>query len=372
VWFEDYAVNRICLISADSTSMLRPANDSAPAGGEAIQKLLLARAFVDLGYDVSMIVRAIHDDIDETIEGIRVLSAFKYGAGVPLIRFFHPRASGFLRALSKVNADIYYQSPAGALTGLTAAFCRFKRRKFIFRVASDADCVPDRNFIELWRDRKLYEYGLRGANLIAAQSIYQQELLMRNYGLESTVVNMAMELPEEDLDGSRDIDVLWISNLKPVKRPDRLLQIAKRLVDIEFTMIGGQLPGYEEYFAEMEREASMLPNVKFLGHVPYKEVNQYVSRSKILLNTSDVEGFPNTFLQAWARKVPVVSFFDPDEIIVREGFGLRPDTDDEMCSALRELFDDSQKRERIGAAARAFAVKHYAPVVAARQYLESL
>ena len=65
------------------------------------------------------------------------------------------------RRCMAADADVYYQSPAGAFTGITAWFCRMTGRKFIFRVASDSDCEKEHGRIELWRDRKLYDYGLQ-------------------------------------------------------------------------------------------------------------------------------------------------------------------------------------------------------------------
>ena len=363
-------MKHICLVGSDNYLALKPGESPLPVSGEAVQQILLARAFLNLGYEVSTVVNPLDAPIDETVDGIRILSAFTRRSGVPVVRFIHPRATGVLRALSEVDADIYCQAPAGVVTGLTAMFCRWKHRKFIFRVASDVDCIPGRQLIAYWRDRRLFEYGLRRADHIAVQSRYQKELLAANYGLDSTVVNMAMELPVEDIDDNRDIDVLWISNLKLVKRPDRALDIAERLPDVRFTMIGGVIQGEERYYAEMEQRASRLPNVDFLGQLPYREVNEYLARSKIFLNTSDIEGFPNTFLQAWVRKVPVVSFFDPDSLISREGLGRRPSTDDEMCAALSELLGNAELRERIGEKAHAYALDHHSPESAAKQYIE--
>ena len=85
----------------------------------------------------------------------------------------------------------------------------------------------------------MFEYGLRRANVIAVQTDYQRQLLKEHYGLESAVVPMALESPVESLDGSRDIDILWISNLRPAKRPDRVLELARQLPNIGFKMIGG-------------------------------------------------------------------------------------------------------------------------------------
>ena len=46
----------------------------------------------------------------------------------------------------------------------------------------------------------------------------------------------------------------------------------------------------------------------FHGAVPYRDAGALYSRARVLVNTSDVEGFPNTYLQAWASGTPVVAF----------------------------------------------------------------
>jgi glycosyltransferase involved in cell wall biosynthesis len=363
-------MTRICFFGLDNYRMLNPAATTKPINGEAVQQVLLARAFQDLGYDVSMVVRAGNERIEPVVDGIRVLQAFKWDAGFPVIRFVHPKITGVIRALNEADADIYYQSPAAGATGVTAAFCRWKRRKFIFRVASDVNCIPGQQLIELWRDRKMYEYGLRRADLIAVQSRYQMDLLKRNYGLDSAIVNMVMDPPAEDLEGARDIDVLWVSNLRRVKRAERVLVLAKRLPSFRFVMIGGPTRGEEDYFAHVEQGATGLGNVRFLGQLPYADVNRYFARAKVFLNTSDIEGFPNTFLQAWARRVPVVSFFDPDQTIVREGLGLRPADEEEMIAALTALLGDPVRRARMGEVAQAYADANFSPAAAAKRYIE--
>ena len=311
-------MRRICFVGVDNYLMLNSASTGAAVNGEAVQQVLLARAFRDLGFEVSTVVASSGGKIDEVIDSIRVLSAFERGSGYPILRFLHPKMTGLFRCLKEVDADIYFQSPAAGLTGLTAAFCKRHSKIFIYRVASDVDCIPGKQLIELWRDRRLFEFGLRNAHLVATQSQYQQRLLDENYGLKSIIANMAVEEPIESLDGPKEIDILWISNLKSVKRVDRLLNIAAQLPEVRFAIIGGVVIGEEDYFAEAKSDAAKLPNVEFMGGLSYADVNQQIAKSKILVNTSEIEGFPNTFLQAWIRKVPVVSFFDPDDIIVRQ------------------------------------------------------
>jgi glycosyltransferase involved in cell wall biosynthesis len=363
---------KICIVGLDSYGMLSGEGDLKYIGGESVQHVLLARAWRDLGHEVSMIV---HDDgqgARRVIDGITAIVAFKRDAGIPGMRFFHPRASGLVSALSAADADVYYQSPAGANTGITAWFCRMTGRRFIFRVASDSDCQREYGRIGFWRDRKLYEFGLRRADVIATQTEFQAQLLLENHGLASTVVNMMVEPPcRATLPVDKDIDILWVSNLRALKRPELALELARQLPEMKFTLAGGPTPGGQTYYDDVAAAAARLPNVTMLGAVRYAETGPLFDRAKVFLNTSSIEGFPNTFLQAWIRAVPVVSFIDPDGMVKRLQLGHIATSLDDMREAMRGLLDVNVYRELIGRRARDFAAREYTTGVAAR-YIELL
>lgn len=362
---------RICIVGLDSFGMLSRDTNQKYIGGEAIQHVLLARAWRDLGHEVSMVV---HDEGQGKrckIDGITAIAAHTRDGGVPGLRFFHPRATRLLSALIDADAHVYYQSPAGAYTGITAWFCRAAGRRFIFRVASDSDCEKEHGRLEFWRDRKLFNYGLRHADVIAAQTEFQAQMLRENHDLESHVVNMMVEPPRPGPQLIRDIDVLWVSNLRALKRPELVLELARQLPQVKFTLVGGPMPGGQAYYDDMLAAAARLPNVTMLGPVPYAESAALFDRARIFLNTSSIEGFPNTFLQAWIRGVPVVSFFDPDSLVQRLSLGRIASSLDTMREAIHDLLEGEVDRQMIGRRAREFATREYTTGVAAR-YLELL
>jgi glycosyltransferase involved in cell wall biosynthesis len=365
---------KICIVGMDAYGLLSGEGDLKYIGGETVQHVLLARAWRDLGYDVTMIVFDDGQGERRVVDGINVIAAHKRHAGIPGLRFFHPRASKLFSALMAADADVYYQSPAGANTGITAWFCRMMGRKFIFRVASDSDCEKEHGRIELWRDRRLYDYGLRHADLVAVQTEYQAGLLRDNHRLDSSVVNMLVEPPRRGSAPVRkDIDVLWLGNLRSLKRPELVLELARQLPDVKFTLAGGACPypwGYT-YFDDVKAAAARLPNVSMPGGVRYTESGEWFDRARIFLNTSSIEGFPNTFLQAWIRGVPVVSFFDPDGLIRRLQLGHVAATIDDMRESIRGLLDVDVYRENIGRRARDFVAREFTSAAAAR-YIELL
>ena len=255
------SARRICIVGLDSYGMLSGEENPRYIGGEAIQHVLLARAWRDLGHDVSIIVHDEGQGQRRVHDGITAIAAQSRDGGIPGLRFFHPRATRLLSALIAADADTYYQSPAGAFTGITGWFCRATGRRFIFRIASDSDCEKEHGRIQFWRDRKLFNYGLRCANVIASQTELQAQMLRENHGLESTVVNMMVELPRRSAEDRKDIDVLWVSNLRALKRPELALELARQLPEVRFTLAGGPMPGGETYFEDVRAAAARLPNV---------------------------------------------------------------------------------------------------------------
>lgn len=364
----------ICFVGLDNYPVLNPEMSSEYFGGESVQQTLLAKAFVQRGYDVSMVVADMGQPNREVIDGITVWKAFRKKAGLPIVRFVYPRMTSFFRALKAADADVYYQSCAGIYTGLVAGFCRQRNRKFIFRIAHDTDCIPGEQIINhhRWRDVPIYEYGLRKADLVAAQSVMQQKLLSDNYHRSSELINMVVQPPAEALDQHRDIDVLWVNNLRHFKRPELFIELAKMLPELSFTMIGGPVTRLEDYYSDLENRASAVSNLEFMGAVPYHQVNSYFARTKVFVNTSESEGFPNSFLQAWIRGVPVLSFFDPDRTIERNGLGLSPDGLDDMAKSLASLLADPTKLLGMSERARKFALENYSSEQVSLKYINWL
>jgi glycosyltransferase involved in cell wall biosynthesis len=347
----------ICLVGLDNLPVLAPEYGAHAVGGESVQQTLLARALARRGHEVSM-VTADHGQPDGVVrDGIRIYRAYRPAAGVPVLRFVHPRWSGLWSALARADARLYYTSCAGMHLGLLAAFCARHRRGLVFRCASDADCDPARLIIRYRRDRWLYRYGLRRAGAILVQSADQAHALARNFARAGRVAGMLVEPPPPAAE--RDIDVLWVGNIRRIKRPDRLLTLAAQMPDTVIHMVGGPVPDEAPLYDAVRGEAARHPNLTFHGPLPYRDASALFDRARLLVNTSDIEGFPNAYLQAWIRGVPVVSFRDPDGVIGRHGLGAAVASPLRMWESIRALLQDAGELAAAGARCRAYVARGY-------------
>jgi glycosyltransferase involved in cell wall biosynthesis len=81
-----------------------------------------------------------------------------------------------------------------------------------------------------------------------------------------------------------------------------------------------------------------LPNVDYRGHVAPEQTLKVIGDASLLLSTSDGEGFPSVFLEAWAAATPVVSLqIDPDHKIRKDELGVVADTVDGAVDAVCSL-----------------------------------
>ena len=363
----------ICFVGLDSLPVLAPEYEQHRIGGEQVQQTLLARALARRGFKVSMVVYDYGQPDGQRWGDITTHRAFAESSGLPLLRFLHPRWTGLVRAARRADADVYYLSCASTQVGQMALHAHRHGRKLLFRVASDADCDPQRLLIKYWRDKKLYEYGLRRADAVLVQSTAQQVALRRNYGVNSTVAGMLVEDPATLPDfAARDIAVLWVSNIRQVKRPDRILEFARTTPEVSLHMVGGRLPDASALYDSVQQQSAALPHVRFHGQLPYRPTFQLYGRARVFANTSDVEGFPNTYLQSWRNGTPVVGYFDPDGLIAREGLGVAVNNLDDMRTAIRSLTSDPVAWQQCSARCLAFMEREFGTEQVLRPYLAAI
>ena len=68
-------------------------------------------------------------------------------------------------------------------------------------------------------------------------------------------------------------------------------------------------------------EMSRIPNIDYRGSVSPGDVPALVSGASLVLNSSEAEGFPNTFLEAWRQERPVLATVDPDALLTESKLG---------------------------------------------------
>ena len=191
-----------------------------------------------------------------------------------------------------------------------------------------------------------------------AQTEHQGDLLQQYYGRRpSAIIPNFHPFPQELFEKGKEIRVVWVANLKPVKQPEVFVRTAQDLLGmrgVKFIMIGRALN--TKWDREMLKKMSALENLEYLGERSLKEVNEVLARAHIFVNTGTYEGFPYTFIQAWMRKVPVVSLnVNPDNIIDRSRIGFFSKIYNQMVKDVARLIQDSKLRHDMVERAQTFA-----------------
>ena len=282
----------------------------AVVGGAEVQQSILARLLAANGWRVSMVCLDYGQPQALELDGVTVHKSFRPQAGIPIVRFLHPRLTSMWRALHAADADVYYQRSTAVWTGVVAQFCRRHGRRSIYAGASDMDFLPGQVQIRLRRDRWLFRRGLRNVDRIVVQNAVQRETCRAYYGREALVIPSCYQPPPGARRGGGD-RVLWVGTVHENKRPEMLLELARRLPHRRFVMVGGPMGGRSNpYFEDVRRQAAAVPNVEFTGFMPLAQVESRFDEARVVVNTSGYEGMPNVFLQAWARGVPTLATVD--------------------------------------------------------------
>jgi len=325
------------------------------AGGAELQQVLLARELIKRGYRIIFIVGDYGQDNFLCLENIEI---YKLSENKKETIIF-PSLSVVIslwRLITKINADVFYQRCAGIQTGYISLMCIFKKKKFIYSISGISDV--DGTILRGGTSKKRFFYdcfykliflmGIKLADCIIAQSKEQQILLQKNYSKKSVLIKSIYEKFENIESSKNATEILWVGGIRKIKQPEFFLELAKQIPFAQFRMIGGPMDdlSYYEYIKSVSQH---IPNVEFTGFIPPDKMHEYFRNASIFINTSQNEGFPNTFLQAWAFAIPVISLnVDPDEIICEKMLGLHSKTFMKMVDDVRLLLRNSQLRETMG------------------------
>jgi glycosyltransferase involved in cell wall biosynthesis len=277
-------------------------------------------------------------------------------------------AKAVYRALQAATPDVIYHRGGTAYSGVVARYARDAKIRAVWHVASDADVTPFRwqlskDRLLRYADRRLFDSSFRHTDVIVAQTEDQARLLERNYGLRANaVIPNFHPFPPEEIRKASAPEVLWIGNIKPLKRPEEFIQLAADLgprTAARFIMIGA-MQGSDRWRVRMKRAMAAARSLEYRGARTQDEVNESLARAALLVNTSEYEGFSNTFIQAWMRKVPVVSLsVDPDGVLAPGRVGLYSGSAPQLQIDVLRLIEDEGLRTALGEQAQRHAFANH-------------
>jgi putative glycosyltransferase (TIGR04348 family) len=177
------------------------------------------------------------------------------------------------------------------------------------------------------------------ARLIVLQPLGVDEL-PRRHREKTRVVIQSMVAPAGKFEPRREVfEVCVLGHLRPVKDPFRTAQASRLLPStsrICVMHLGAALT--PEMETEARREAAENPRYRWLGDVSRGRAQRILARSRLLVQTSRLEGGANTISEALAARVPVLSSDIPGSVgLLGKGYpGLYPVGDSAALAALLE------------------------------------
>jgi len=154
--------------------------------------------------------------------------------------------------------------------------------------------------------------------------------------------------------------MVFVGRLTQIKRPDRLIEIARHLKD-NHPRVELLIAGAGEKFAEIQEVANQesLPMI-FLGW--RNDIGRILSASDIAILCSDNEGIPLTLIQASQAGLPIIStnVGSVHDIVIDGETGLLTETNTQsLIQAVDELISNPSNSIQFGLAGKARAESHF-------------
>jgi glycosyltransferase involved in cell wall biosynthesis len=332
-------------------------------GGSELQCDFIAEELQNRGHQITYIAPGFTANI-ESEEYIYCLEACEF------------TAEGIINALNSFSPDVIYWRFNKNFFLKVAGWSRKQSIPFIFAASSVNDVSPGfykynlgiRNFFRSIAESYWNHLGFRYVDVLTVNN--KEHLDKLNIEPQVFVQN-GMKEDFEPFRWEREY-CAWISNIKQIKRPEKVVELAKRLqgANIDVLMVG-QL--HDKNYRWLEDKVQLPSNLHYLGKRTPEEVNGILRSSRVHIHTCYPEGFPNVFIQAWIQGTPSVSLgYDPNGYIESKKMGFYSREDVKLfAKQVVTLFQHAETREKMGHNAREFA-RNFFSIEASVDKIEAL
>jgi glycosyltransferase involved in cell wall biosynthesis len=166
------------------------------------------------------------------------------------------------------------------------------------------------------------------------------------------LINKNIALKKYKVKDTRKIRVLWLARVTGVKNPQRAVEIARLMPEIDFYLAGGG-----DLLEKVKSQA--LSNLKVLG---WQDAKSILPIADIFLSTSENEGMPIALIEAQLAGIPVVAINvgSVSEVVINNKTGfICSKSNAELIKAISKLAESKSLRSKFGANGKAHALKMF-------------
>lgn len=301
---------------------------SRVSGGAELQVALLARELVQRGVEVVLVAgdTGLQDGI--VLDGVKIRSGGQFHSGKPV---------EMLAAIPRVFSVFQEERPDWvfllgwtAWMGIVVAMRQALGYRAGFICGLDSELTGDFRRENPVRGG-LFEWGVSHCELRYAMTEHQRFLFCKRGWNCEMYRNLILPRAFENT-GVKTVDFLWVSRCQPVKRPHFFLDLVEAFPSSSFEMV---CPREDAgLWDSVAKRAVSLTNLRFIEKVPYHEIQSHYDAARVFVNTSEWEGWPNSFIQAGLGRTALLSLeVNPDGIFEKFGLGLFAAGDQEKLKA---------------------------------------
>jgi glycosyltransferase involved in cell wall biosynthesis len=277
------------------------------SGGAELQIALLAREIAARGHEVVIAAGDTGQPDAQILDGVKIRNAGKFQTG---------GLADTLCALPRVARVIREERPDWVfLLGWTTWLFILHVMKLFFGYRLGFICGLDIEVSGGFRKANpvrgaLFEYAMRRCDVRFAMTNDQRHLF-RDKGMNCGFYRNLILPRSHPRRAEKTTDLLWVSRCQPIKRPHLFLDLAEKLPGARCRMV---CPREDVgLWNSVSARAAGIPNLEFIERVPYHEIQDIYDGAKIFVNTSEGEGWPNSFIQSGLGSAALLSLdVNPD------------------------------------------------------------